>query len=177
MDMDVNGISICWKEKSPIPNSDASQTRHFSLTITNETSSNTLSLNESFYYFSAPSNAPPCEVYNFSVIATYIGATYTGDGCSVPSKILSVTLPSLPDIVRFESSLEYFIQKHSFAEIVLRASFMVRSIFVSFGTPWYLNIFMSVHSQLIYVTAILWLSICWTWKAHQHLTIQIIGPC
>ena len=63
------------------------------------------------FKFIAPNYAPPCEVYNFSVTATPVGATYTGDGCSVPSPVLSRMLPSLPDISDLESSLNYSIVK------------------------------------------------------------------
>ena len=41
--------------------------------------------------FTAPEGAPPCEVYNFSVTATYAGATCT-------SPVLNIMIPSLPDI-------------------------------------------------------------------------------
>ena len=44
-------------------------------------------LSDPYYAFTAPEGAPPCEVYNFSVTATYDidGVTYTGAGCSVQS--------------------------------------------------------------------------------------------
>jgi hypothetical protein len=54
--------------------------------------------NDSTYHFTTPEGAPPCEVYNFSVTATYVGATYTGAGCSVPSPVISTMLPSPPSI-------------------------------------------------------------------------------
>ena len=81
---DVNGINISWsQDSSQVAVSDAVQT--FSLTVSHGSSSQVISLNDSFYYFTAPEDAPPCEVYNFSVTATHVGATYTGAGCSVPS--------------------------------------------------------------------------------------------
>ena len=65
---------------------------------------------ESSFLFSAPEGAPPCEVYNFSVTATYIGATYTGAGCNVSSPVLSIMLPSLPNKQQLESSLNYSVE-------------------------------------------------------------------
>ena len=68
---------------------------------------------QSDYVYTAPEDAPPCEVYNFSVTATYVGATYTGAGCSVPSPMLSTMLPSLPDIRDLQSSLKFSLEKVS----------------------------------------------------------------
>ena len=78
--------------------------------------------------FNAPKDALPCEVYNFSVTATYVGATYTGAGCSVPSPVLSTMLPSLPDIKKIESSLNYAValEKHNLETITMTVSLMVR---------------------------------------------------
>ena len=69
----------------------------------------------SYFTFTAPEGAPPCEVYNFSVTATYdiVGATYTGAGCSVPSPVLSRMLPSLPNVTKLESSLDYSLELKS----------------------------------------------------------------
>ena len=69
----------------------------------------------SYFTFTAPEDAPPCEVYNFSVTATYdiVGATYTGAGCSVPSPVLSRMLPSLPNVAKLESSLDYSLELKS----------------------------------------------------------------
>ena len=123
MDMEVNGINISWSQETRSEAvSDAVQT--FSLTVSHGSSSQVISLNDSFYYFTAPKDASPCEVYNFSVTATYVGATYTGAGCSVPSPVLSTMLPSLPDIGRLESSLHYSLVKDS-EELTLNVSFEV----------------------------------------------------
>ena len=67
-------------------------------------------LYEPHFEFTAPDGAPSCEVYNFSVTATYDGARYTGPGCSEPSSIQSM-LPSLPDTKRLESLLKYSLMK------------------------------------------------------------------
>ena len=66
--------------------------------------------------FTAPEGAPPCEVYNFSVTATYDlpGAIYyTRSGCSVPSPLLSMMLPSLPDKKRLELAVKHLLEKES----------------------------------------------------------------
>ena len=88
---------------------------NFTLKISSGLKFNSLEiqLNESYYYFTAPEGAPSCEVYNFSVTATYVGATYTGAGCSVNSPVLSTMLPSLPNISQLESSLGYALKKKS----------------------------------------------------------------
>ena len=82
-------------------------------------------IDEPNFVFQAPEGAPPCEVYNFTVTGAYVGATYTGDDCSVPSPVLSIMLPSLPNISGIESSLHYVLEKTSAKGFVLRVSFMV----------------------------------------------------
>ena len=107
LDIGVSSVNLTW-DLSVV---DAPQI--FLLTISHGSSSDVLSLNESTYHFTAPEGAPPCEVYNFSVTATYVGATYTGAGCSVPSSVLSTMLPSLPNVSRSEISLKYVLKKQS----------------------------------------------------------------
>ena len=86
-------------------------------------------LYEPYYLFTAPEGAPPCEIYNFSVTATYdvVGATYTGAGCSVPSPVLSRMLPSLPDIDLLESSIDYSLEKQSGKKVILSVSYQVHA--------------------------------------------------
>ena len=83
-----------------------------------------LNLNRTYYVFTALEGAPPCEVYNFSVTATYIGATYTGAGCRAPSPVLSTMLPSPPNISGLESSLNFILSK-KFRDLSLHISFEV----------------------------------------------------
>ena len=85
-----------------------------------------LQLYEPFYLFTAPEGAPPCEIYNFSVTATYdVGATYTGADCSVPSPVLSIMLPSLPDIDMLESSMDYSLKILPGKKVILSISYQV----------------------------------------------------
>ena len=84
-------------------------------------------LAEPYFLFTAPEDAPPCEVYNFSVTATYVGATYTGAGCSVPSPVLSTMLPSLPDITPVESSIQYVLIKQDI-KLIINVTFEVSCI-------------------------------------------------
>ena len=81
------------------------------------------------YVYNAPKGVPPCEFYNFSVTATYVGtmATYAGAGCNVHSKVSNIMLPSLPDIVNMESSVVYVLEKRSTMGFKLQVSFMVSS--------------------------------------------------
>ena len=79
---------------------------------------------ESFHVFTAPEGAPPCEVYNFSISATYVCANYTGDGCTVPSPVISRMLPSLPDVEALNTSLTYSLIKND-GKVILNASFVV----------------------------------------------------
>ena len=88
-------------------------TVYYSLTISHGSSNHVISLDESSYYFTSPEGAPPCEVYNFSVTATFVGATYTGAGCSVSSPVLSTMLPSLPDIRDLGDTISYHLVKLS----------------------------------------------------------------
>ena len=96
----------------------------YSLSIVYGSSHDVVPVNDTHYSFRAPDNAPPCQVYNFSVTATPVGATYTGDGCSVPSPVLSRMLPSLPDIILLESSLNHMLQMRS--GFLVKVFFMVR---------------------------------------------------
>ena len=107
LDVGVGSVNLTWD----LPVGGADQI--FLLTISHGSSSDKVSLNDSYYNFTAPEGAPPCEVYNFSVTATYIGATYTGPDCSVPSNIIEMMLPSLPNIARLESSLVYSLVQTS----------------------------------------------------------------
>jgi hypothetical protein len=108
-------INISWMLSSLSLTSIATHSvyMYYNLTISHGSSHQRISLNESTYNFTAPEGAPPCEVYNFSVTATYVGATYTGAGCSVPSPVLSTTLPSLPDIKYLSDSITYHLVKLS----------------------------------------------------------------
>ena len=85
-----------------------------------------LSSNTTYYLFNVLEDTLPCEVYNFSVTATYVGATYTGADC-IPhsySQILSVMLPSLPDINILEETIQFTLTKISM-ELTLVVSFDV----------------------------------------------------
>ena len=102
IDVDTNVVNISWSRGS---NLNVSQ--DFNLSIYYGSNRKTIHTTEPHHSFTAPEGAPPCEVYNFSVTATYIGATYTGAGCRAPSPVISRMLPSLPDIKRLNSSLTY----------------------------------------------------------------------
>ena len=64
-------------------------------------------------------------MYNFSVTATYVGANYTGDGCSEPSPVISRMLPSLPVIKGELSSLNLTVKKSS-GELTVSVDFKVK---------------------------------------------------
>ena len=100
----------------------------YTLTVTSSgIGPQTVPLDTPYFTFTAPEGAPPCEVYNFSVTATYdiVGATYTGTGCSVPSPVLSRMLPSLPNVTKLESSLDYSLELKS-GGITLKLLVVVR---------------------------------------------------
>ena len=108
--LEINAaLNISWNQKAPV----ADVEQIFFLTISHGSSSEVITVNRSYYYFTAPEGASPCEVYNFSVTAIYDidSATYTGDGCSVPSPVLIAMLPSLPNITRLKASLDYSLDK------------------------------------------------------------------
>ena len=126
-EMDMHSINVSWSQISPVPDSNMSQ--KFVLMISHGSQSYAVSLDNPYYILTAPEGAP-CEVYNFSVTATYIGATYTGDECIVPSPVLNTTLPSLPDISRLNNSIKFSLVKLS-GELTLNISFEV-SCFINF---------------------------------------------
>ena len=116
----VGSVNITW-------NSLLNQWNAHTVTVTSSVTSplmfNTTTLE--YLLFTAPGDAPPCEVYNFSVTATPVGATYTGDDCSVPSPVLSRMLPSLPDRDELYKLLEYTVEKatiHNSSNIILWVS-------------------------------------------------------
>ena len=126
---DVNesqSANISWNaanDSSLIP--DGSLT--YLLTVTSANTPNQVfETQASNYVFSASEGALPCEVYNFSVTATYVGATYTGAGCSVPSPVLSRMLPSLPDISRLQSSQNFSLEKQ-LGEVIMSVYFQVHT--------------------------------------------------
>ena len=124
LDTSNNFINISWSSQTSVEIS--SDIESFLLMIrSNYAYNSTIPLNESFYPFTAPEDASPCEVYNFSVTATYVGATYTGAGCSVPSPVLSTMLPSLPDIYEMERTIKFTLAKLS-GQLILNVSFEVR---------------------------------------------------
>ena len=109
------GVNLSWIRSRESQSLDDAALR-FSLKISDGSSIQLF--NESTYYFTAPEGASHCQVYNFSIITTYVvdaGAAYTGAGCSVPSPVLSITLPSLPSISLLESSLNFVLSKKSAA--------------------------------------------------------------
>jgi hypothetical protein len=120
---EVNSINLTWssQELASVP----VVVHTFLLTISHGSSSQVIPVDASHYHFTAPEGAPPCEVYKFSVTATYVGATYTGAGCSVPSPVFSTMLPSLPNISQLVSSLHYSLTKEENENIILIPSFEV----------------------------------------------------
>ena len=107
-------VNISWSSQLPFDNDNY----HFNV-ISQNTRPRSVPLNTSFYVFTASEGAPPCEVYNFSVTDTYVCATYTGAGCSVPSPVISRMLPSLPDQRMLKSSLDYSLDKHGTGDVTL----------------------------------------------------------
>ena len=112
-------INISW---SPLPLAEDDQA--YNVTVTDRDIMTLTRISEPYYVFNAPDHVLPCEVYNFSVTATYVGATYTGPSCSKPSPVISRMLPSLPDIKGLESSLIYSIIKESM-KVTLKVFFEV----------------------------------------------------
>ena len=106
-DIDIQRANISWNFPSlqvSLSTEDVNQTYTLTVTSSNTAQPQKLEFHQPYYVFTAPEGAPPCEVYNFSVTATYVGATYTGAGCSVSSPVLSRMLPSLADIGRINFS-------------------------------------------------------------------------
>ena len=91
--------------------------------ISDNTGERTFLTDETYLLFTAREDVPPCEVYNFSVTATYVGATYTGAGCGVPSPVLSTMLPTLPNISGLEYSLKHTLKKRSASKVILLVSY------------------------------------------------------
>ena len=120
--VDLQTFNISW---SPLSLENRNQTYMYTLTVTTSNStSQTFQTDGQIYVFKVPDNAPPCEVYNFSVTATYDGATYTGAACSEPSPVLSRMLPSPPDVTPLESTLTATLAKQQ-SGIDLEVSFSV----------------------------------------------------
>ena len=121
-EMFTNAINITWSSKTSAETSEYS----FLLTINSSSISSpmTLVLHNTLYLFTASEHVPPCEVYNFSVTATHVGATYTGAGCSVSSPVLSTMLLSVPDIDKMEQTIQFTLAKLS-GELIFNISYEV----------------------------------------------------
>ena len=131
-----HSVNLTWTSPETLEQIEQGVRLNYSLNVVKK--SGTSSCSHSFqlwesYVFTAPEGAQPCDVYNFSVTTNYdvVGAKYTGAGCSVPSPVLSMMLPSLPDISSLESSLQYSLQKESDGGITMRITFMVSCFFSS----------------------------------------------
>ena len=131
IDVHLQTVEISWAPliRLPIPLmvQDINETYTLSVISTN-TRPQIVRLRERSYVFTAPEGAPPCEVYNISVIATYhdiAGTTYTGDGCSVATPVVQRMLPSPPDIRNLESSLYLRLKKNATGQVTLKVSFSV----------------------------------------------------
>ena len=74
----VSSISIKWDQSQFVEDFGVDEV--YELSVTSKNSDEEFILNTNSFMFIAPPNAPPCEVYNFSVTTTPVGATYTGDG-------------------------------------------------------------------------------------------------
>ena len=123
----MQSSNILWSSLPLLVNPEPKQT--YTLSVKSpSTQEQMFQLYEPYYLFTAPEGAPHCEIYNFSVTATYdiVSTTYTGASCSVPSPVLSKMLPSLPDIHRLEASLKYSLIKNE-SKVKLSVSFLVRS--------------------------------------------------
>ena len=120
-----NSTYISWNHLPSFGDAAINQTFELTIVGTNTRAKTYHEIHEPYFVFQEPGGAPPCEVYNFTVTGLYLGATYTGSGCSVPSPVLSIMLPSLPNVSSTESSLDYTLKKKSTMDFVFRVSFMV----------------------------------------------------
>ena len=122
----LQSVNVTWSSLPSLV--DPKPTQKYTLTVKSRSFGvQTHQLYKQYYLFTAPVGAPPCEVYNFSVSATYgvIGATYTGDGCSEPGPVFSMMLPSRPNIAMLESSLSTALEIDPSGGVLLRVSFKV----------------------------------------------------
>jgi hypothetical protein len=84
---------------------------------------------ESSFLFTAPDDAPPCEVYNFTATFDSVGATSGVVGCSV---VFSRMLPSLPNKQGLESSLNYSIEREDANTVSIVVSIKVSKLLLLF---------------------------------------------
>ena len=127
-DMNTYSINISWSQQSFVFPTLSSQ---FNLMVSHGSQTDVISTNDTSYLFFPPRNASPCEVYNFSVMHTHIGATYTGSGCGEPGPVLSTMLPTLPNINNLESSIQYSLKQEPNEGIAMRVTFTVSCFFLS----------------------------------------------
>ena len=142
-DIHLQMVNISW---TPL---DVPSNQNYTLRVTSmNTQPQVYQLPVSSFMFKAPKGAPPCEVYNFSVSATYmyVGATYTGVDCSLHSQVFSRMLPSLPDIVRLNSSLNYSLERQRSGATTMTISILVSNNCTVFQ---YWNFIFNNHGSLI----------------------------
>ena len=132
-DLHLQTVEIFWAPlirlsvPDPLMVQDINESYTLSVISTN-TRPKIVQLHEQSYVFTAPEGAPPCEVYNISVLAIYqdiAGNTYIGDGCSVATSVVQRMLPSPPDIRNLESSLSLVLKKNATGQVTLKVSFSV----------------------------------------------------
>ena len=126
----LQSVNVTWSSLPSLVDPQPNQT--YTLSVKSPSLGETkIKINVPHYLFTAPEGAPACEVYRFSVSAAFVGATYTGDGCSAYSPVISKVLPSLPDVDVLNSSLTYSLIKQA-GDVTLNASFEVIICLCSF---------------------------------------------
>ena len=115
-DTGVQTVNVSWSPLPPVAAA-SNMTQVFSLTVNNGSYTEIIGnlSSETYYEFTAPDDAPPCETYNFSITAASYGtnATYSGAGCLFIGTYLNKMLPSLPDAGQLNTSLQYTLVKQS----------------------------------------------------------------
>lgn len=130
MDVDLQTVEISWSPlrlSLPLMIQHPNQTYTLSV-ISSNTQPHIVQIYERSYIFTAPEGAPPCEVYNISVLTMYheiAGTTYTGDGCNVATPVFQRMLPSRPNISNLESYLSFVLKKNATGQVTLKVFFPV----------------------------------------------------
>ena len=129
MDVDLQTVEISWSPlRLSLPLTQHPNQTYTLSVISSNTQPHIVQINERSYVFTSPEGAPPCEVYNISVLTTYheiAGTTYTGDGCNVATPVFQRMLPSRPNISNLESYLSFILKKNATGQVTLKVSFPV----------------------------------------------------
>ena len=125
--LSLNSLNISWSLQLTLALSPT-----YTLVVNSSTVNQSWKLNRTHTVFTSPTAAPPCEIYNFSVTASYdkIGTTYSGAECCVPTSLYDRMVPSAPRFNNIETFPNHSLTNNGYGNLSLAVHFKVSYIFI-----------------------------------------------